>query len=159
MRGVTVVSALASCTTRTSAVYNLASKPDGTYTLQVRQTDAQGNSVAFASRSYVLDRKAPAITNFKATRNPFNLRKTKTTKIGFKSNEAAKFTLVIKKRRATMRKLAVKALAGAGSRPVKWNGKTSKRRLVRAGKYTVILTAIDTAGNKVTKKFTLRVKR
>ena len=155
-KGTTVIASFAACTSPTS--FTLANG-NGKYTFQVFQTDASGNAGPAATATYHLDRGAPRIKSFKATSNPFNLRKTKRTKVSFKSNEAAKFTLAVKKGRKTIRKVAVKALKKAGSRAVYWTGKDSRNRLVKAGKYTALLTATDKAGNRATKKITITVKR
>ena len=155
-KGTTVIASFAACTSPTS--FTLANG-NGTYTFQVFQTDASGNPGPVATATYGLDRGAPRIRSFKAASNLFNLRKAKRTKISFKSNEAAKFTLAIKKGRKTIRKVAVKALKKAGSRAVYWTGKDSRNRLVKAGKYTALLTATDKAGNRAAKKITITVKR
>jgi hypothetical protein len=55
--------------------------------------------------------------------------------------------------------VAVKDLKKAGSRAVYWTGKDSRNRLVKAGKYTALLTATDKAGNRTAKKITITVKR
>jgi hypothetical protein len=148
-KGTTVIASFAACTSPMS--FTLANG-NGTYTFQVFQTDASGNPGPVATATYGLDRGAPRIRSFKATSNPFNLRKAKRTKISFKSNEAAKFTLAIKKGRKTIRKVAIKALTKAGSRGVYWAGKDSRNRLVKAGKYTALLTATDKVGNRVAKE-------
>ncbi|HEX8082780.1 MAG TPA: Ig-like domain-containing protein [Solirubrobacteraceae bacterium] len=57
-RGATVVSDWASCNSPKS--YTLNAQPDGTYTFRVRATDAAGNTGPDATRSYNLDRTAPA---------------------------------------------------------------------------------------------------
>jgi hypothetical protein len=155
-KGATVIASFAACTSPAS--FTLVNG-NGTYTFQVFQTDASGNPGPVATATYGLDRGAPRIRSFKAASDPFNLRKAKRTKISFKSNEAAKFTLAIKKGRKTIRKVAVKALKKAGSRAVYWTGKDSRNRLVKAGNYTALLTATDKAGNRVAKKITITVKR
>ncbi len=59
MRGVTEVIPSASCSSGGS--FNLASEPDGAYTLEVVAADAAGNtSTATVSAAYTLDRSAPA---------------------------------------------------------------------------------------------------
>jgi Bacterial Ig-like domain len=57
-RGATVIGDWASCTSPRS--YNLTLQADGTYTFRVRAVDAAGNTGAEATRSYTLDRAAPA---------------------------------------------------------------------------------------------------
>jgi predicted phage tail protein len=57
-RGAAVVSDWAACASPRS--YDLAGDPDGTYTFRVRAIDAAGNTGPDASRSYTLDRQAPA---------------------------------------------------------------------------------------------------
>ncbi len=52
------ISALGTCAT--PATYDLSGRPDGTYTLWVRQRGAAGNTSAFASADYDLDRSRPA---------------------------------------------------------------------------------------------------
>jgi hypothetical protein len=155
-KGTAVIASFAACSSAKS--FTLANG-SGTYTFRVFQTDASGNPGPVATATYGLDRGAPRISLFKATPKPFNLRKAKRTKISFKSNEAAKVTLAIKKGRKTIRKVAVKALKKAGSRAVYWTGKNSRNRLVKTGKYTALLTATDKVGNRVTKKITITVKR
>ena len=54
----TVVTPFGPCTSPHSA--DLAARPDGTYTLAVRQTDPAGNTSVSASSDYSLDRTAPA---------------------------------------------------------------------------------------------------
>ena len=57
-RGGTVVSDWAACTS--PHTYDLGAEIDGTYTFRVRATDAAGNTGADSTRSYTLDRVAPA---------------------------------------------------------------------------------------------------
>ena len=57
-RGATVVSDWAPCTS--PQTYALGAQPDGTYTFRVRATDPAGNTGAESTRSYDLDRSAPA---------------------------------------------------------------------------------------------------
>ena len=55
-----VLQPFAPCTT--PVTFDLAGQPDGTYTAQVRGTDAAGNVGATASSTYVLDTSGPATT-------------------------------------------------------------------------------------------------
>lgn len=144
-----------------SKTYALGSMglPDGTYTVTVYQVDAAENESPAVSKTYRLDRAAPSIGSFRVKPKTFDLRKVKRAKISFTFNEGAKFKLTIKKGRRTVRKLAVKASNTAGSRTVIWDAKDSRRRLVKSGKYLVVLQATDAVGNTVTKKISLTVKR
>ncbi|HEV2999390.1 MAG TPA: Ig-like domain repeat protein [Solirubrobacteraceae bacterium] len=57
-RGATVMSDWAACSSPRG--YDLGAEPDGTYAFRVRATDAAGNTGPDASRTYTLDRIAPA---------------------------------------------------------------------------------------------------
>ncbi len=56
-RGATVTSTLASCTS--PATFDLTAEPDATYTLSVRQVDNAGNTSAFTTTDYTLNRSTP----------------------------------------------------------------------------------------------------
>ena len=58
-RGATVVADWTSCTD--SKVYDLSSRPDGSYDFKVRATDLAGNTGPAAGSSYELDTAAPAV--------------------------------------------------------------------------------------------------
>ena len=97
------------------------------------------------------------MSSLKASRNPFSLRLGSTV-ISFRSNEAGKGTVVIKKGRKTVRKLGTKTLGAGRVGKFKWDGRDSRRRPVAVGKYIAVVTMIDVAGNKTTRKLTVRVK-
>jgi hypothetical protein len=108
--------------------------------------------------SVTFDGTAPVVSSLKSSRNPFSLRKRKTV-ISFRSSEAGKHSVVIKKGAKTIRKFATKSVGANTTAKVVWDGKDAKRRKVRVGKYVATVTVTDAVGNKTTRKLTITVKR
>ena len=138
--------------------YDLASLPDGTYTFKVRQTDAAGNTSAPAISTYRLDRVAPRISSLRIGPNPFNPKKAR-ARIRFYVDEAATVTIEIKRNGAVVKKLRKAVLGSAGRVTRYWDGRNSRQRLVKAGRYQVVIAAVDLAGNKAVKEGRVKVVR
>jgi hypothetical protein len=155
-RGRVVVSPWHACTS--PKAYDLTGQPDGKYTFRVRQTDQAGNRSVVTRSTYRLDRTAPRISLLRVRPNPFNLAKTRRCAITFRLGEASKVTVKIKRGKIIVRKLPTRYYR-PGSIKRYWNGRNSKRRLVKAGKYTVVVIAVDRAGNRRVRTRSLTVKR
>jgi hypothetical protein len=101
------------------------------------------------------DTKAPVISSVRFTSKTFAVSRARTaiaartrgTKLRFKLTEAAKVTVTIQKHgsRRAAGKLTRKSVAGSNT--VKFSGRIGKRAL-RPGRYRVVMTATDAAGNR-----------
>jgi hypothetical protein len=155
-RGRVIVFPFRSCTS--PKTYNLTGQADGTYTFGVRQTDQAGNRSAVTSARYRLDRIAPRISRLRARPSPFDLKTAGRCAISFLLGESGSVTVEIKRGTVLVRRLAPRFYkAGAVKRF--WDGKNARKRLVRAGGYTIVVTATDRAHNRRVKSITLTVKR
>jgi hypothetical protein len=155
-RGRVVVSPWHACTS--PKAYDLTGQPDGRYTFKVRQTDqARNRSVVTRSR-YRLDRVAPRLSLLRVAPNPFDLTKTRRCTIRFRLGEAGKVTVKIKRGSRLVRTLRTRYHKPGTVRRY-WDGKNSKGRLVKAGRYTVVVIAVDRAGNKRVRTHRLTVRR
>ncbi|HVM27520.1 MAG TPA: Ig-like domain-containing protein, partial [Mycobacteriales bacterium] len=72
LRGSTVVTTVDGCLS--GHVFDLTGLPDGTYTVEVRLTDAAGNTSDPGTRSYLLDTTPPAAPSVSAVAGPSNVR-------------------------------------------------------------------------------------
>jgi len=126
---------------------------DGSHTLTVAATDAAGN-VGSATTTFTIDTVAPVLElppvqatgPVVPTVTPNGDGSTETLAIPFSVNEAATVTAVVTDAAGAI----VRRLAGAfqaGARQIAWNGRTAAGVPVPDGRYTVILTPVDPAGN------------
>src|SRR5205085_2581504 len=155
-RGRVVVSPWHACTS--PKAHDLTGQPDGTYAFKVRQTDQAGNRSVVTKSTYRLDRTAPRMKLLRVAPNPFDLTKTRRCTIRFRLGEAGKVTVRIKRGTLLVRTLRTRFYR-PGAIKRYWNGRNSKRRLVKAGRYTVVVIAVDRAHNKRVKTRRLTVKR
>jgi large repetitive protein len=153
------VSAFATCGDTGTGSQTYPVTLDGTYSFEVTQIDRAGNEGPAAVRTYVRDTKAPLVSGAKATPKPFNLRRVKKAVITAAVNEASKTTVVVKKGAKTIRKLGTKKTRKGVRYKWLWTGKDARNRLVKSGKYTVVITATDLVGNKRIKKLTITFRR
>ncbi|HYP24884.1 MAG TPA: choice-of-anchor Q domain-containing protein, partial [Actinomycetota bacterium] len=85
------------------------------------------------------DTTPPGITNVKDAPDPFTPagRTKKSTKISFTLSEAATVTITIENRAGTVVRTVLNAAQkAAGSVAVRWNGRTTQRKVVKPGRYT-----------------------
>ena len=108
------------------------------------------------------DTTPPSIGNVKDAPDPFTPagRTKKTTKISFTLSEATAVTVTVENRAGTVvRTLLNSAQKAAGPVSVRWNGRSTQRKIVKPGRYTYRITATDAAGNEATRSGTVNVKK
>ena len=108
------------------------------------------------------DTTPPAITNVRDTPDPFTPagRTKKTTTILFTISEAADVTVRISNRAGTVVRTLLNAVQkAAGVVSARWNGRSAQRKIVKPGRYTYRITAVDEAGNEATRSGTVTVKK
>jgi flagellar hook assembly protein FlgD len=108
------------------------------------------------------DTTAPSIGNVKDAPDPFTPagRTKKTTKISFTLSEVAAVTVTIENRAGTVVRTLLNAVRkGAGPVSVRWNGKSTQRKVVKPRRYTYRIVARDDAGNEGTRRGNVTVKR
>ncbi len=122
-----------------------------THTLTAEVEDMAGRT-ASATRTFVVDRIAPTISNLAGAPNPFYPRLRDGYKdnfiVTFNASENCTATVTIRNAKgAVVRSLSKRIAAGAGK--IVWDGKWSDGQ-VYAGDYTWRLTLKDNAGNTTT---------
>jgi hypothetical protein len=129
------------------------------YSVMVRSRDA-ADSAPFDSavRRVKVDTRVPNVVLRSARPNPLHLAGPERMRVAYRVGEAAKLKAVIMKRNRTVKSFAVQNLRRAGRADYSWNGK-SARRDVRPGRYRMLLTVTDTAGNQATHRMGFRVAR
>jgi hypothetical protein len=120
----------------------------GTHTLKVTAQDVAGR-IASTTRTFVLDKTAPAISSLSGAPTPFYPRKRDGYKdnfrVKFRTSEAGTAKLVIKNSKGRVVRTVTKKV-NAGSQFVSWNGKQTDGA-VRAGSFRYTLSMSDAAGN------------
>ena len=106
------------------------------------------------------DTTPPRITNVSDGPDPFRVNGTRLLKINFRLGElSAAFKAEIRDSSGTRVFGLAETNLPAGGYTIKWNG-VYRRQLIKAGKYTYKLSAVDAAGNRsAVKKGTFIVKR
>jgi hypothetical protein len=74
-------------------------------------------------------------------------------------SERGKVTVSIRKGTKVVRNLGTKKVRKGPRYKWLWNGKDLRNRLVKSGKYSVVIVATDLVGNKRTKKLTITLRR
>ena len=105
-----------------------------------------------------VDTVAPRIRSLKVGRRTLAFKRRGTVRIAVRVDEAATINARII-RGTTVRRLEAVRRARAGTAALAWNGKNSRGRDVRAGRYRLVAEARDEAGNVHVKRAWVRIAR
>jgi Bacterial Ig domain len=142
--------------------------PDGRYRWELTGEDDAGNPMVGLDGSVDLDLTAPVLTGLKVTprivklklqRRTFKAKWPRRLVVRYGQSEAGTITATIVKKRRVIKKFSVATLSQAGSARRVWTGKDRRGRVVRPGKYRIVLRATDLAANTtVHRGLTIKVK-
>jgi hypothetical protein len=130
----------------------------GTHAVKVRAKDP-GAAPTFDStvRRVVVDNTVPAAVFRSLAPKPLHLAGSERMRVVYRVSEAAQLKAKIMKRTRTVLTYPVRNTRAAGLVEYFWNGKTEIRRDVRPGRYKIVLTATDAAGNSSVERVRFRV--
>ncbi|GAA4374328.1 Ig-like domain-containing protein [Nocardioides caricicola] len=134
---------------------------DGTYRFHTIATDRAGNVEATPAGPdliTVLDTRAPVLRAAGPARLSFDLSQGRALALRFRVDETVSATFRILERGATVRTFEARA-GGPGVLEQRWRGGTDGGARVEPGRYRVVVTAHDAAGNKSRASMPLRVRR
>jgi hypothetical protein len=135
-----------------------------THTVRVRSKDP-GAAPTFISptRRVTVDKAAPKVVLRGARPNPLHLAGPERLHALYRVGEAAqvnaKVQRVLGQRVRTVNTFGLRNPRRAGILEYNWNGRSEIRRNVRPGRYRMLLTVTDLAGNVTTNRFRFRVVR
>lgn len=141
--------------------FDVASLAPGTHRLMVRARDADGAFFDSPVRVVRVDTSTPSVVLRRLAPKPLHLAGPERLRAVFRLSEAAQLRAMVQKlpSKRTVKRFAVRNVRRAGPVAYLWNGKTATRRDVRPGRYRMVLTATDAAGNRSTEQVRFRVVR
>lgn len=113
------------------------------------------------TRMVKVDTTVPRIVLRLARPNPLHLAGPERMQVRYRVSEASRLKAVVQHRfpTRTVKRFAVRNTRRAGLVQYFWNGKSDIRRDVRPGRYQMLLTSTDAAGNRAVNRFRFRVVR
>lgn len=135
------------------------------YALKVVAQGDGGGGAPFTgdTRMVKVDTSVPAVALRRARPDPLHLTGPERMQVVYRVSEAARLKAVVQKRLGTsartVNRLAVRNTRRAGLVEYFWNGKNEIRRDVRPGRYQMVLTVSDAAGNQTAHRLRFRVVR
>jgi flagellar hook assembly protein FlgD len=121
---------------------------DGLYTLTLNATNLSGTQSTTKSIPILIDTQAPTITA--TTVNPASFDPTvgQTTTVSYSLSEICFVNMDVHYYNSTCRTLLTNANQLNGNHTVVWNGKSNAGTFVSPSTYAIVITAVDSAGNK-----------
>ncbi len=128
--------------------------PEGTYTWRVEGQDSAGNYSNVLSGEITVDLTSPRIGRVEIVKGSrLNQRKNPrrgSVQIRFQVDEHCSVVAVLQRRGKTFRRFGPVEADASGQVAIRWNGKLRNGRRARPGRYALVLTANDRAGNSRT---------
>jgi hypothetical protein len=126
------------------------------HSLMVR---ARGGGASFDSavRLVTVDATSPAAVFRSLAPKPLHLAGAERLRAVYRVSEAAQLKAKVMHRTRTVRTFPVRQIRAAGPVEYFWNGKNDVRSDVRPGRYRIVLTVTDAAGNSSTERVSFRV--
>lgn len=121
---------------------------EGVHLWRLTAVDAAGNATELAG-AVVVDTTAPVITGVEVTRNPFRLRAGRSTRISFDLTEASTVRVDLKKRGRVSKTFGPLRVDAGEPVVIRWWGFNRSGFWVRPGRFRVVISAEDAAGNLV----------
>lgn len=141
------------CSSPTAYVLDRA---QGGYTFSVTQTDAAGNQSPASTHSMRVDLKKPVVKRLRVGPKSFRPTRRTVVKIAFGRSEPAVANVIIKKGRKAVKVFKVKRAKSKVA--LRW--KTMyRKKVIKPGKYTVIVKLKDRVGLRATAKKTFTARR
>lgn len=125
--------------------------PDGTYTLEIRAESPTVSSFYSTVKGTVrVEKGVPDIIGLTLTPDPFRADKSRSLLIRYQLSESAKVSVgvYVYNTDILVRAITTDEARKAGYFSAAWDGKNTAGSLVGAGKYSVVVTAVDEYGKK-----------
>lgn len=132
------------------------------HSLKVRATSEDGSlTLTSVARRVAVDTVAPTLVQRRFGPSPLHLAGPEQLRAVYRVNETSKVAAKVQHRfpTRTVNTLAVRNLRAAGLVEYGWNGKNEAGRNVQPGRYQLMLTSTDVAGNQTSARALFRVVR
>lgn len=132
------------------------------YSLKVRASSEDDSlTLTSVARQVRVDTVAPTLVQRRFGPNPLHLAGPGELRAVYRVNEASKVAAKVQHRfpTRTVNTLAVRSLRSAGLAEYRWDGTNENGRNVQPGRYQLVLTSTDVAGNQTSGRALFRVVR